>query len=188
MSRTLTTPPTAEPITLAEAKAHLRVDITDDDTLITALIVAAREYAEGVTRRPLVTQTWDLFLDQFSDEIDLAPNLQSVEHLKYIDGDGNKQTLDSGEYDLDIVRQPGQLLLGYGKGWPSIRSVRNAVEIRYVAGYGEAADVPQEIKQAMLMHIGHLYRHRESVVIGTISSEVPTATDSLLWPYRVLEF
>src|SRR3974377_2319928 len=61
----LITPPAVEPVTLAEAKQHARVEYPDDDALITGMIVAARRMAETRLRSALITQTWNLYLDSF---------------------------------------------------------------------------------------------------------------------------
>lgn len=185
----LKTGPTTEPLTLAEAKTHLRVTSSDDDTYIEdTLIVAARQHAELVTRRSFITQTWTLYADEFLDLFLLPrPPLVSVTHVKYIDDDGAQQTLDASVYSVDTVSAPGHVYLAYDQSWPSARPIRNAVEIEYVAGYGAAADVPLGLKQAMLLLIGHLYEHREAVNDFNVFS-VPMGFDELLWPYRVLSF
>lgn len=187
MGLTLVDVPSTEPVTLAEAKSHLRVTGADDDTLITALIVGARQATENFTHRALITQTWDLTLDAFPDEITVPlPLLQSVTSISYIDGNGASQTLASTEYTVDAKSEPGRIVPAYGKSWPVIRNIINAVTVRFVAGHADAAAVPQAIKQALLLQIGHLYEHRESVNIGSSVTELPMASEYLLWPYRVL--
>ncbi|MDV2503086.1 MAG: head-tail connector protein [bacterium] len=192
------TAPTKEPITTDEAKAHLRVDITDDDTLIDSLVNAARLYAEGFTSRALITQTWDLFLDDFPaspgrlrQEAIIVPKapLQSITTVKYLDTAGDQQTLAASKYRVDAKSHPGRITPAYGEVWPTTRGVINAVEVRFIAGYGDAeTDVPQQIIQGMLMLIGHLYENREAVIVGTTASNVPQATEYLLWPYRLFRF
>lgn len=196
MALTLVTKPTEEPVTLDEAKAHLRVESTAEDALIQALIAAAREYAESVTGRQLVTATWDLKLDAFpadgaAIELPKAP-LRSITSVTYVDTAGATQTWASGKYVVDAPSGPealpGRLAPAYGESYPATRDTLNAVTIRFEAGYGTAADVPQAIKQAMLLHIGHLYENRQSVVVGAgagAAIAVPQATDWLLAPYRV---
>lgn len=187
MSLTLVTAPTVEPVTLAEAKTHLRVDGTDDDTLISALITAAREHVDGRDGwlgRALCTQTWDCHYDTFPDDgllyLPLAP-VQSVTSVKYIDPDGVQQTFSSDNYALgaDLDWSP-RVILGWDKSWPSIRAVPEAVTVRVVAGY---ASVPRPICQALLLLIGHWHEHREAVMEGTFR-EVPTTVSALLTPYR----
>lgn len=185
MPSKLITAPTAEPITLAEAKAHLRVDSTDEDALITALIVAARQGAETATGRALLPQTWELALDEFATEVRLsrAP-VSAVDSVKYVDTDGVLQVLDPAAYLLDSHSEPARLTAQFGASWPATRSQANAVLIRYVAGYANAAAVPQEIKQWMLLRIGMLYENRESVAAGVSLAEMPFV-DCLLDAYRI---
>lgn len=185
MSVKLIAGPASEPITLAEAKLHLRVDSTDDDTLITGLIVAARQGAEQITGRALMAQTWELALDEFKDVIRLqkAP-LTSITSIKYVDTIGTLQTLGTDAYLLDDHSEPARIMPAYGTSWPSARRQPNAVLIRFVAGYANAAVVPQELKQWMLLRIGMLYEQRESVAAGVTLTEVPYV-DRLLDAYRI---
>ena len=190
MSLKLITGPTLEPITLTETKDHLRVDSTDDDALISALITAVRQNIDGRDGwlgRALMPQTWDYALDTFPAdaylELPLAP-VQSITSITYTDTDGAAQTFGSGNYALgaDLDWSP-RVNLGYDKSWPSTRTIPDAVTVRFVAGYANAASVPAPIKAALLMMIGHLYEHRESVADKDLS-EVPMAVHSLLMPYR----
>lgn len=190
------TPPAAEPVTLAEAKAHLRVDSTDDDLLISSLIIASRIYCEQFTARAFITQTWEYVIDTFpADDIMLPlPPLQSVTSVKYDDASGIEQTLATTEYEVDTVSQPGWIV-PVTTGWPkSIWEGINAVRIQFVAGYASAANspdnlaanVPQSIKAAILLHVGQLYDQREDIVVGTIVNRVPTGgIEHLLRQFRV---
>jgi uncharacterized phiE125 gp8 family phage protein len=188
MGLTLTAAPGTEPIALAEAKLHCKVDVTDDDALITALIVAARRLAEQQTGRALVTQQWKQTLDAFpvaAIALDLPP-LQTVESLKYYDTDGAQQTLAAGtDYTVHTSTPLGLVAPAYGTTWPATRDMLEAVEIAFTAGYGAAAAVPQEIKQWMLLQIGHWYENREAS--GDRRNPLPYV-DALLDPYRVLRF
>lgn len=190
MALKLITPPAEEPITLQEAKLHLRVDSNDDDTLITSLITSAREYCEDFLNRALITQTWDLTLDDWPDEDYIKvplPPLQSVTSVTYYDTDNNATVMDAADYFVDDQSEPGRVHLAYGESWPSTTlRPANGVVVRFVAGYGNAANVPQKIKQAMLMLIGHWYENREASVTGTVSREVEFAVNSLLWLDRVV--
>jgi len=161
-----------------------------ENDLLNALITAARQYAEDFQRRAFVTQTWELWLDKFPDEdyikIPLPP-LQSVSSVKYYDTDDTEATFSSGDYFVDIKSEPGRVALNYGETWPTttLRPV-NGVCVTFVAGYGDAAtDVPQKVRNAMLLLIGHLYEHRESVIVGTMTAEVPMSVDALLWQNRI---
>lgn len=162
MALKLISAPTAEPITLAEAKLHLRVDSTDDDSYITALIVAARQAAEHITERALLPQTWEMALDSLDGEIQLLkPPLVSITSFQYVDVDGVLQTYTG--YALDNYSEPARLTPSYGTDWPVTRDQANSVLIRFVAGYADAASVPQEIKSWILLRIGSLYENRESI-------------------------
>jgi len=181
--------PASEPLALADAKAHCRVDHTDDDALITALIVAAREQAEHETGRALVTQTWELVHDTFPEAFVLrkAP-IASVTSVKYLDpATGAEQTLDPADALLDKDSEPGYLVPAYGKAWPDSYGVPNAVRCRYVCGYGNAAAVPQAIKQWMLLAIGTMYALRETFASGTVANLPDRFWASLLDPYRLFE-
>lgn len=182
----LITAPASEPVTTAEAKTHLRIDHTDDDTYLGVLIQVAREAAENYTQRRLITQTWEQTFPEFEDDMLLTGTpLQSITSVTYIDSDGDSQVLGTGIYEADTTSEPGRLRRTYLQTFPVTRAVWNAVVIRYVAGYGSSAsDVPAAIRQAMLLHIGHLYENREDVVAQAMH-RLPMGCESLLFPYRV---
>jgi len=196
MSYTRTVDPTVEPVTLAEAKAHLNVTDSTDDTLIGALIQAAREHAEIFTARAFVAQTWKLLMDDFPEwELRLSkPPLISVVSVKYYDTDNTQQTLVEGvDFTVDKNSEPGWIVPG-SSGWPGVYSDGiNGVEVVYTAGYEDsgasptvlADKVPQSIKQAILLQVGHLYEHREAVSDFQVH-DVPMAYKSLLHVYRML--
>lgn len=183
MRTTLITAPVTEPLTLAETKEHLRVDFTDEDTLITNLITSARQRFEADTGRQLITATWRGFLDRFpsfaDESIEVAkPPLLSVASILYIDSSGISQTWDSSEYDVQVFAGPraqrGMISLTPDFCFPTIRRVPNAITINYDGGYGpNASDVPQDIKQSLFAWIGHVYRNRELYITGMTVSKVP---------------
>jgi len=181
-----TVDPTSEPVTLSEAKLHSRVTATDDDTLITDLIVAARESVEDYTGRSIMPQTWVLYGEKLEgDDIELPhPPLASITSITYLDANGTRQTLADTEYD--IRTSTNQVELGWGKFWPIVREQHESVQITYVTGYSDV--VPQPLKQAILLMIGHWYENRESVVIANANNSVidlPFGVESLLAFYRV---
>lgn len=191
-SLTLVTAPSAgtEPITLDEAKSHCRIDVEDDDSLVTALIVAARQHVENATGRQLLTATWSLKLDCWPCWIDVprAP-LLTVTSITYLDTAGATQTLATDQYRTNAPSGPtaarGTIEPAYGVTWPTLYGVSNAATVTFTAGYGATADtVPQAIKQAMLLTIGHWYINREHVITGTIVTQLPMAVGALLAPYR----
>lgn len=188
----LKTAPTVEPVTLEEAKLHLKIDSdTTDDTLITALISAARQSAENYTGRAFVNQTWECTMEAFpDDDIVLRPApLSSITSIIYKDGDGTNQTLSTSVYEANPYSIPGAACLKYSQSWPTAREIQNSITVTFVAGYGSAASsVPAPIKSAILLLIGHLYEHRESVNVGVTASEMPQGACFLLDPYRVIEF
>ena len=181
------TPPSAEPVSLAECKNHLRVDIAEDDTVITNMALAARQQVENETRRQLIDASFTLVLPEFPDVIELPrPPLDSVTSIKYYDSGGTLQTLAAAKYSVDTTGTVARVRPAYGESWPATRDVWNAVEIVYKAGYGAAASaVPEPLRMAILLLLGHWYEHREAVVIGTIASTLEMTVGALLGPYRV---
>jgi len=182
--------PAVEPVSLAEAKLHLRVDIADDDAYIEALIAAAREYFEGATGRALITQEWRLSLPGFpcGSEIELprAP-LQTVDHFAYTDSDGTVTHVDATTYAADTDSEPGRIVLKYGEYWPAnTLATLNPVQVEYTAGYGDAAtDVPAHMRQAIKLLVAHWYENREPVTAGEVARAVPFALQSLIYLYRI---
>jgi uncharacterized phiE125 gp8 family phage protein len=188
MALVLFAPPADEPVDLAEAKAHCRLSTTDDDVYVQQLIVKARRWAEHFTRRSLVTQTWDWYMDDgFPGEVFKVPQapLQSVTHVKYIDSDGTEQTLSASIYTVDNKSQPGRIFLTYNQEWPDVQDTYNNVNIRFVAGYGTPEDVPEDIAHAIKIMVAHWHEHREPIIVGAAISNVPASAEALLWPYRV---
>lgn len=184
---TLIAPPLIEPIPIADAKSHLRVTHSAEDALITALVVAGRQWAEEFCSRALITQTWELRLNTWPCLIHLPrPTLLSVVDVTYVDLAGVTATLNSTAYTLRTGVEPGAVLFDLTQ-IPSVALAYMAgVRIRYTAGYGPAADaVPEMIKRAILLTVGHWYAHREAVNIGNITSVVPMAAEMMLTPYRV---
>ena len=187
MSIEISTAPTSEPVTLTEAKAHMYVDTTDDDTLITTLITSARLYAENFTRRAFITQTITARYDYFPCFFEVEkPPLASVSSINYLDTTGNSTLLAASGYDVDIYATPARITQAYGTTWPSTRAdVPNTVTVVYIAGYGVGSAVPETIKQAILMMIGHWYENRESTSQNMTVIDVPMGVESLLMPYVV---
>jgi len=153
----------------------------EDDT-ITDLITTAREWCEGEQGRAYITQTWDLYLDEFFDDVLKVPlpPLQSAT-ITYYDSANAIQTLSTSYYVVDIASEPGRICRAYGYTWPTTYDRPGAVIVRFVAGYGAtAATVPRRVKQAMRLLIGHWFLNREAVLTGSISKEIELAVKSLL--------
>jgi uncharacterized phiE125 gp8 family phage protein len=180
----LGTGPTSEPVTVSEAKAHLRVDVSDDDALITALIVAARQAFEEINGRSLFSTTWKLILDGWPacPYIVLPrPPLASVTSVAYTDDAGTVTTWAATNYVVETLRTPGRVHLAEGVDWPSV-SLRGAspITITYVAGWATVGAIPRRYKQAVLLLVGHWYENRETVVTsGAIPKQLPMAFESL---------
>lgn len=179
------TPAASDILTLAEAKAHLIVQHTEDNDYITRLITTATKVVQDRLNRQLINATLRLWLDRFpcgSDPLELRrPKVQSITEIKYVAGDGTLTTWDPANYASDLVSEPARILPVYGTGWPSTRPQMNAVQVKFVAGYGTSpSDVPETIRQAALLLIGHWYLNREAVITGTISTEVQQTVEALL--------
>ncbi|MCB1567832.1 MAG: hypothetical protein KDI69_03305 [Xanthomonadales bacterium] len=191
MRISLVTAPSGDVITTDEAKDHVEEVTAANDTKIAAMVAAAvarLDGRDGILGRALLSQTWDMKLDAFPDEDEISiplPPLQSVTSISYVDGNGDTQTMSTDDYVVDTATQPGVVALAYSKSWPVARSQRNAVTIRFVAGYGAAGAVPAPIKHAILLMVGEMFENREDSIVGL--SYAPTrAVDQLLFPYRVL--
>ena len=193
MGLTLIQAPSEEPITVEEAKASpsLRITTAANDTDIGTLIATARDTAETITRRAFVTQTWELVLDGFPSGgiVVPLPPLQSVASIKYIDDNGDQQTLNPLLYAVDTDSEPGLVVPAYGETWPSTRDEVNAVRVRFVAGYGSKDNVPEAIKTWIKMRVGTLFVNSTTIVTGTIVEALKRDyVDGLLDPYRVITF
>jgi uncharacterized phiE125 gp8 family phage protein len=174
--------PATTPVSLAEAKAHLRVDHTDDDTRIASLIQAATDHFDGwngILGRALVTQTWRADFSCFPRagrlRLPLTP-VQSITSIAYWDLSNSDQTWNSAQYTL-YAGHGGTYVLGYS--WPSIYGRADAIRVTFIAGYGDATAVPQPIKAAILFYVEMLYE-------GADPSKYQFTIDSLTAPYRDL--
>ncbi len=192
------TAPLGEPITRAEAKRHLRVDsdITTEDVLIDGLIQAAREWAENYCRRSFVKRTYELRMDCFPDEIRLprGPAI-GVTSISYLDSGGSTATMSAANYQVDIYSTPPRIQTVFGGTWPVPQTGKlNAVTVEYTAGYDTGSpdndygeNVPQAIKSALLLIIGHLFENRELAAERQLF-EAPFAVKALLAPFEIRDF
>jgi uncharacterized phiE125 gp8 family phage protein len=178
MKMRMITPPSEEPVTLAEAKGFLKIDGSAEDGFIGRLLKAARVFVELNTRRALITQSWELVLTSMPAEIAVPrPPLQSVEKIETVDLSGQKAVVDPALYEAEASGMgKGTVKLKPGCYWP--------IGLRYIitfkAGYGDSAgDVPDGLTTGILMVAGHLYENREGV-------QIPQGTLDFLAPYRVI--
>lgn len=183
----LKTAPTSTAVSLTEAKEHLRVDGTDDDTYITTLIDVATDAVQNFTRLQLMDATYILYLNCFSSEIDLMISpVKDITAIKYYDANNVSQSLDLNIIDPDYKDAPGKIYLAKNKSWPTTYERKNAVEIQFLVGEASASAIDDAIKQAMLLIIGHYYENRLDVV-NTLNRELPMGSKHLLTPYRIWE-
>jgi len=177
----LTTAPAIEPVTLEEAKSHLRVDTDDDNALISTLITTAREMVEKETERALITQIWQMYLDEAPRIIEIPkPPLQMIDSIFIVDENGAEKEVDKESYIVDASGNlPGRVKLKDGYSWPSHPGFASFV-VEFTAGYGdEAIDVPATIRQAILQLVGFLYENRGS-------EEIPPGVKAMLRSYKII--
>jgi uncharacterized phiE125 gp8 family phage protein len=182
------TPPAVSPVTLAEAKAHMRVSHTDDDVLIGTLLQAAVDHVDGwsgVLGRCLVTQGWSVSFGAWGGRVLRLPFSDvSAATVTYRDSDDAEQTVDPALYAIKEDDQSAYLFLSADFDRPALFDRPDAVTVTFTTGYGDADAVPRAIKHALYILIAHWYEHREAVVIGASPVAVPMTVDALLAPYR----
>jgi len=181
----LVTDAATEPLSYSEVKAFLRLNDDSEQSFVTALIKVARQFVETQIWRPLISQTWAMQFDyeELSNQvfnINKAP-LISIANVKYYDLDNTLQTLAESQYEVDIYGNPARFRL---ITIPQCYKRMNTLQLNFVCGYANAAAVPEPIKQAMYLVIGHLYENRQDVITGTQVHELPKGSTTLLDPYR----
>ncbi len=177
------TGPEDEPVSLIDARNHLRVDYDDEDEYIMNLIRAARYTCEQMTQRVFITRTIDQKHECWARQLEVFPGpLQTVSSVKYYDVDGAEQTVDSGLYFANPSASTYGVRFTSAFTYPALHADRPApITVQYVAGYtSNPLHVPQHIRQAMLLLIGHWFVNRQSVVTGTIATELPLGFETLL--------
>jgi uncharacterized phiE125 gp8 family phage protein len=187
MAKKLVVANNKSPVSLDEAKSHLRYTDTDEDKHILGLIRSATEQAELFTGRSFMPQTWEYYQDRFTPCIELPRSpVIFVTSVQYIDTAGILQTIDISDYFVDDVSEPARIVPD--NGWNVSADNRpNAVKITFVAGYADKCSVPDSIKHAIMIMVADMFEHRESFVVGTISSTLPLTAENLLWPYKVIQ-
>jgi uncharacterized phiE125 gp8 family phage protein len=188
MSSFLLTAPAAEPLTLDEARAFLRVDTHDDDEPIAALIVAARLHIEMQTRRALITQDWRLTLDAWPADgrIPVQPGpLRELTAARVYDFSGTATALDLQHFVPDL----GACELAVAP-WALMQPTRLAagIELEVSVGYGDTAlDVPEPLRHAVRLLVAHWYENRGLIVPGATSlASLPASVAALIAPYRMV--
>ncbi len=199
------TAPPETPVTLAEAKEHVRQDAADDDAKITALLNAAVARIDGpggILGRAIVEQQWDMKLDCFPEHGEAIkvplPPLISIDQITYLDTTGASQTLDTSNYQIAGVGPDarGCVFEAYGTNWPATRRIPEAVTVRFTCGYEKTAgsptdyreNIPDDIRQALLIMIAEWYENREETVIGAGVNPVPYSAMVLLTPKKARWF
>jgi uncharacterized phiE125 gp8 family phage protein len=181
------TQPVVEPVSLAEAKAHLRIDsdFSDDDLYVMTLVSAARQLVETICDRTLIRSQWQMNLDAFPSwdiELPRPPIASGDIVVTYTPSDGvyAPVTLDPSKYRQDRDSTPAVIRPPWNSTWPTTRGAENDVKITFWAGYGDSGrSVPPPARHAMLMMLGNWYANRESVAPGTMNP-IPMAVDHLL--------
>lgn len=189
MALELLSGPAGEPVALADARLHLRVDTTDDDSFISSLITTSRLQVEAALGLGLMTQIWLLQADCWPlnglVELPLRP-VQSVDEIRVLDADGNATVLDSISYAVDLNSDRPRIASRTGY-WPIPGARLNGIEIEFSVGFGaESSAVPDDIRQALLLLIAHWYEHRGLEPGDTNPTSIPNAISSLLTPYKAV--
>ena len=184
MTYALILPPQAEPLTLAEVKAHLRLDSGDEDALLVGLIRTAREHLERTTGLCLIRQTWRLYLDRWPPVgvilIGKGP-VQTIKTILVFDDKGRAADITATDKLLDGEARPARLWL---RAPPAPGRAMNGIEIDVIAGYGEAAtDVPDTLKRAMLTHVAQMFAFRGAVAPENQPAAVPAGYERLVAPF-----
>ncbi len=188
--------PTEEPVTPADLAVHSRIDIVPESTYYLAgLLAAARRDIELLTGRQLITATFELYLDAWpgSDYIEFPrPPLQSVASVEYRNSAGSFSTFSSSLYTVtaytatDPNAPPGRLELKPSESWPTLDWEQGGgIRVTFIAGYGAAAAVPAEAKQAIYVQAAEMYERREAGVVGTIYTPVARVAERIVAGLRV---
>lgn len=203
----LVTAPATPVLSTTEAKAHLRVTSSSEDGYIDSLVKAATRLAENFTGERFISQTWRLSLDGLPGaggaqepwwegvregalselvraranwiDLQLAP-VATITGMVTYDASDAPSTFDSGSYFLDSDSRPSRLVLKDGVSWPTSLRSRKAIEVTFVVGYGAtAADVPEDVRQAIRIIVAGLYENRGDEQASLLSP----AARLLLEPY-----
>jgi uncharacterized phiE125 gp8 family phage protein len=189
MSLVMTAPPAVEPVTVADAKAHMRIDGSNEDVLIASLLLTSRLHIEVALSLALITQSWTLTLSRWPGsrdvELPLTP-LRSIDEVRVKNAAGVANVVPAESYLVDLASRPARLLWNKtARPEPQIRA--NGIEIDMTAGFGSTGDsVPAPLKHAMLMLTAHWYEHRDPEEIGSDDARIPDAVSALINPFRTI--
>ncbi len=154
----LTTAPAGAVVQSCDLRQYVRLGDTDNDSLLADLEKMAVERVESDTQRQLVSATWKMFLPCFPSVITIRKNpVSAISQIRYVDVDGDWQTLSTSVYDTFLQREPAEIRLAYSQSWPLTRQTEQAVEVTFVAGYGSADDVPEIAKHAVKLIVAGEY-------------------------------
>jgi uncharacterized phiE125 gp8 family phage protein len=188
MAATLTTPPVVEPLTLSDVKSHLKLDGNDDDGLLNRLIIAARQHIETRTGCALINQDWLIYFNNWPQsgqlEFPLFP-VSVVSSLKTYNAQDIASLIDPSHYTVNLVARPSSLVLRSSRGWAKPGRPVNGIEVAVQAGFGATADdVPEPIRQAMLLLIAHWYEIRQPSCGEVPGIDLASQLDDLLAPHK----
>lgn len=189
MALTLLSGPPGEPLTLTQAKAHLRVEGSDEDLLISSIITASRVHLETALSFSLMTQSWSYRLDRWPDSgvvtLPLHP-VQSVSEIRVYDENDVQTIVSASEYLLDAGPNPARLVCKDLSPWPKPARPIAGIEILFSSGYGDAeSDVPEPLRQAVRLLVAHWYERREPLQAGLDLKNAPRAIHDIIAPYRM---
>jgi uncharacterized phiE125 gp8 family phage protein len=184
MTTTTLTPPTAEPLALADIKAQLKIDTSDEDDLLTSLITTARLHLEAETGLCLMTQKLRLYLDDWPDSevIQLAKSpVQTIDTVTVYDENGEPLDVSLQDHLLDGQARPARLWL---RNRPLPGRPINGIEIDFTVGFGASAtDVPDTLRRAMSLHVAAMYAYRGVVALGDQPAALPVGYERLIAPF-----
>jgi uncharacterized phiE125 gp8 family phage protein len=183
----LVAPPSVLPISVADAKAHMRVDLSEDDVLIGGLVAAAVEATDGqgFLGKAMVTQVWRQWLGNSPSDVRLAIGpVQGITAVKYYDTAGALQADTLGNYETIGTAAARYVRPKAGFSWPTAMVRADAIAIEYESGYGDGAgDVPEPIRLALLMLVAHWYENRATAGEKRLE-DLPFGFDDMLMLYR----
>ncbi len=186
---TIVTQPTFEPVTVGDVVSRLRLDESaEENALISSLITTARQKIEAEYGLVCAETVFDQFLDCYPKDYTIRLQkwpILSVTSFKYLDSEGTLTTLASTQYDSKLNINPARIQPAYGIQWPTLRNVSEQIQIRFSAGYSSQSAIPETIKTAIILLIGHWYENREQTTIADLRN-IPFGVDALLCRHQLM--